>query len=64
MAHNVTGDNPLVCRKREGGREQGMNKHMHGQRCEEGAHTHTHLLIQRNRFIRHLSLQPHAESLM
>lgn len=40
VAHNVTGDNPLVCRKREGGREQGMNKHMHGQRCEEGAHTH------------------------
>lgn len=28
-------------REREGGREQGMNKHMHGQRCEEGAHTHT-----------------------
>lgn len=33
---------------------------MLSQRCEEGAlrhtHTHTHLLIQRNGFIRHLSL--------
>lgn len=60
-AHNVTGDNPLFCR--EGGVQQGMNTHMLSQRLE-GESSHTPLLIQRNRFIRHLSLQTHAASLL
>lgn len=61
-AHNVTGDNPLFC----GGGGSTGDEHTHAQSetWGEGGSSHTPLLIQRNRFIRHLSLQPHAASLL